>query len=129
MSISFYKMSGYVNTSLSPLSENELYLYKQNLPMLPSEALIEVCHLLFALIQFRIIFLQIIKSEKSSPNVKFTQPMCLTCITFFHDGAVNTQMYGAVISMLRLVTHTLLWLRFQGQGECCSCNQLLAGVR
>ena len=78
MSISFYKMSEYTNTSLSPFSEIELYLYKQNLPMLPSEALMVLCHLLFALSNFRIIFLQNFSSIKSSPNVKFSQPMCLT---------------------------------------------------
>ena len=140
MPIIFYKMSEYINTSLSPLPGNELNLYKQNLPMLPSEALIELCHLLFALIHFRIIFLQNISSTKFSPNVNFSQPMCLTCITFFHDEAVNTEMCLAGICMICWVTSTLLWLRYSRSGIRAKftvsmsgrellLNQLLAGVR
>ena len=76
----------------------------------------EFCHLLFALTHFRIIFLQNIRSTKSSPNVNFSQPICLTCMTFFHDEAVNTQTFQAGVSMLCWVTITLLWLRGSRSG-------------
>ena len=116
MSSSFYKMSEYVNTSLSPFSETEVYLYKQNLPMLPSESMMEIHHLIFAVIHFLIIFLQNISSTKSSPIVYFSQPMCLTQISFFHDEAMNTHVYRAVMSVLRLATYMLPWLRLPRPG-------------
>ena len=84
--------------------------------MLPSEALMELCHLLFALIHFRITSLQIIKSTKSSPNVSFSQTMCLTCTTFFHDEATNTRLCQADINMICQATSALLWLRFSRSG-------------
>ena len=116
MSSSFYEISEYVNTSLSPFSETEVYLYKQNLPMLPSESMMEIHHLIFALTHLLIIFLQNINSTKSSSIIIFSQPMCLTCINFFHDEAMNTHVYRAVMSVLRLATYMLPCLRLPRSG-------------
>ena len=65
ISNSFHKTSEYIITSFAPFSEKELFHSKQNLPTLPFEAVIELCHLKFALIHFHILFLQIISSTKS----------------------------------------------------------------
>ena len=129
MSSSFYKMSEYVNTSLSPFSETEVYLYKQNLPMLPSESMMEIHHLIFAVIHFLIIFLQNISSTKSSPIVYFSQPMCLTQISFFHDEAMNAHVYPAVISLLRLARTCCQGDEFQGQVMHSSSRSVGQSVR